>query len=165
MRIRQKIFVFILGLSTFLAALPALAAEEQNAMNDMQKVQDFLKNCGYYFLATDDAGQPQVRPFGTAQIINGKLYIQTGKAKDVFKQMAINPKIAIAAYDGKDKWLRLRATAVDDDNIAAKRAMLDAYPNLKKMYNAEDANTRVLYLKDVNGAFYSFDEPPQEFKF
>ena len=130
----------------------------------MQRVCDFLKKTGFYFLATVDGDQPQVRPFGTAEIIDGKLYIQTGHVKPVARQIAANPKVAICAYDGKE-WLRVNATLVEDPRVEVKKAMLDAYPNLRAMYNENDGNTAVYYLKDAKATISSFTAPPVEIEF
>jgi len=130
----------------------------------MQEVYDFLKKCGTYYLATADGDQPRVRPFGTVNIFDGKLYIQTGKSKEVSKQMVKNPKIEISATS-EPTWIRVQAIAVNDDRIEAKRSMLEAYPNLKRMYSADDDNTQVLYLKDAVATFASFGGTPRTVKF
>ncbi len=130
----------------------------------MQEVYDFLKKCGTYYLATTEGNQPRVRPFGTYLIFEGKLYIQTGKSKDVSKQMKKNPKVEICAFSG-DAWVRISATAVEDDRIAPKQAMLDAYPQLQGMYKADDPNTQVLYLKNATATFASFGGAPKVVKF
>ena len=130
----------------------------------MQRVRDFLKQTGFYFLATVDGDQPQVRPFGTAEIFEGKLYIQTGHVKPVAKQIAANPKVALCAYNGKE-WLRVNATLVEDPRVEIKKAMLDAYPNLRAMYNENDGNTAVYYLKDAKATISSFTAPPVEIEF
>ena len=130
----------------------------------MKTVRDFLKDNHYYFLATVDGDQPQVRPFGTAEIIEGKLYIQTGHVKPVAHQIAANPKVAICAYDGK-RWLRVTATLVEDPRVEVKKAMLDAYPNLRSMYNENDGNTAVYYLKDAKATISSFTAAPIEIDF
>jgi uncharacterized pyridoxamine 5'-phosphate oxidase family protein len=130
----------------------------------MKEVYDFLKKCGTYYLATVEGGQPRVRPFGTADLFEGRLYIQTGKAKDVSRQMQANPKIEICAYDGND-WIRISATAVRDDHIEAKRHMLDAYPSLQGMYKADDGNTEVLYLQDATATIKSFKAEPRVIEF
>ena len=130
----------------------------------VQEVFDFLKKCGTYYLATIDGDQPRVRPFGTVNIFEGKLYIQTGKTKACFKEMAVNPKVGICAFDGQ-QWLRIAATAVDDDRIEAKTAMLDNYPHLKARYDVNDPNTAVLYLKDATATFSSFTAPDRVVKF
>lgn len=130
----------------------------------MQRVRDFLHKTGFYFLATVDGDQPQVRPFGTAEIIEGRLYIQTGHVKNVARQIAANPKVAICAFDGKE-WLRITATLVEDSRVEVKKAMLDAYPNLRSMYDENDGNTAVYYLKDAAATINSFTSAPVEINF
>lgn len=130
----------------------------------MKEVQEFLKECGVYFLATMDNDQPRVRPFGTAEIFEGHLYIQTGKIKNVSKQIEKNPKVEICAYkDGT--WVRIEGTLVRDDRIEAKQDMLDKNPILKDMYKADDDNTEVLYFEKGIATFYSFSSEPRIIKF
>lgn len=132
----------------------------------MEEVVKFLKECGAYFLATVDGDQPKVRPFGTAEIFEGKLYIQTGKSKNVSKQIAANPKVQLCAMNkAGNQWLRLSGTLVEDDRLEPKVHMLDAYPELKAMYKAEDPNTQVLYFKDAEAVFCSFTAAPKVVKF
>ena len=130
----------------------------------MQEVFDFLKKAGTYYLATADGDQPRVRPFGTAHIFDGKLYIQTAKAKPCAKQMAANPKIEICAMS-EGAWIRIAAKAITDDRLEAKQSMLDAYPMLKDRYSAEDDNTNVLYLEDAVATIESFGGEPKVIKF
>jgi uncharacterized pyridoxamine 5'-phosphate oxidase family protein len=130
----------------------------------MQEVYDFLKKSGTYYLATVEGDQPRVRPFGTVNIFDGKLYIQTGKSKPCSKQMKKNPKIEICSVNGGE-WIRVQATAVEDDRVEAKQSMLDAYPNLKKVYSATDSNTQVLYLKDAVATISAFTHAPKVIKF
>ena len=130
----------------------------------MQEVYDFLKKAGTYYLATVEGDQPRVRPFGTVNIFDGKLYIQTGKIKPCSKQMAANPKIEICAFAGGE-WVRVPAKAINDDRIEAKQSMLDAYPNLQNMYKADDDNTQVLYLQDATATFSSFGGSDRVVKF
>ena len=130
----------------------------------MREVYEFLKKCGTYYLATVEGDQPRVRPFGTVDIYEDRLYIQTGKRKDVSKQLQANPKAEICAFaDGR--WLRVAGTLVRDDRVAPKAHMLDNYPTLKAMYSAEDDNTEVLYFKDATATFCSFTEPPRTVQF
>ncbi len=130
----------------------------------MKEVYDFLKKCGTYYLATAEGDQPRVRPFGTVDLFEDKIYIQTGKVKDVSKQMMANPKIEICAFDG-GTWIRIAATAVEDDRIEAQEHMLDSYPNLKANYQPGDGNTQVFYLKDATAVFSSFTAEPKTVKF
>lgn len=130
----------------------------------MQEVYEFLKKAGVYYLATVEEDQPRVRPFGTVDLFEGKLYIQTGKIKNVSKQLQANPKAEICAFmDGV--WVRVAGKLIRDDRIEAKTHMLDAYPNLKAMYSAEDDNTEVLYFEDAEATFSSFTEAPRTVKF
>ena len=130
----------------------------------MKKVYDFLKECGTYYLATVDGDQPRVRPFGTVNIFEGKLYIQTGKAKPTSKQISQNPKVELCAFNGK-KWLRLSGELVEDDRYEAKKSMLDAYPELRRMYDENDGNTETLYFKNATAVFSSFTEAPEIIEF
>ncbi len=125
----------------------------------MEEVWKFLKDCGAYYLATMDGDQPRVRPFGTAEIFEGKLYIQTGKKKDVSKQIQKNPKVEICAFkDGK--WIRITGKLVRDDRLEAKVDMLEKNPGLKGMYSADDDNTEVLYFDGAKAVISSFTEEP-----
>ncbi|MBE5972824.1 MAG: NimC/NimA family protein [Lachnoclostridium sp.] len=130
----------------------------------MERVCKFLKEAGAYYLATVEGDQPRVRPFGTAHIFEDKLYIQTGKVKPVSKQIAANPKVEICAFkDGV--WLRIAAELVEDDRVEAKKSMLDAYTNLRAMYDENDGNTQVLYLKNAVATFSSFTAPNEVIAF
>jgi uncharacterized pyridoxamine 5'-phosphate oxidase family protein len=130
----------------------------------MERVCNFLKEAGVYYLATVEGDQPRVRPFGTAHIFEGKLYIQTGKVKPVSKQIAANPKFEICAFkDGI--WLRVAGELVNDDRVEAKKSMLDAYENLRGMYNENDDNTQVLYIQDTVATFSSFGGPAEVVEF
>ena len=130
----------------------------------MERVCKFLKEAGVYYLATVEGNQPRVRPFGTVHIFEGKLYIQTGKVKPVSKQLAVNPKAELCAFkDGT--WLRIAGELVNDDRIEAKKSMLDAYENLRGMYDENDDNTQVLYIQNATAIFSSFTEPEEVIKF
>ena len=132
----------------------------------MEEVVKFLKDAGAYFLATVDNDQPRVRPFGTANIFEGKLYIQTGKSKDCSKQIQKNGKVEICAMDKTgSKWIRVAGTLVRDDRREPKVDMLEHYPELKSMYSPDDDNTETLYFKDATATFYSFTAAPRIVKF
>ena len=131
----------------------------------MREVYEFLKNCGVYYLATVEGAQPRVRPFGTVDLFEDKLYLQTGKVKAVAKQMKVNSRIEISAMSQDGRWIRISAEAVLDNNLKAQEHMLEAYPNLKAMYEAGDGNTEVYYLKNAIAQIYSFTESPREIKF
>lgn len=125
----------------------------------MNRVLDFLKKAEIYYLATVEGDQPRVRPFGTVNEFEGKLYIQTGKVKPVSHQLMANARAEICAFkDGE--WVRISCEFVEDDRIEAKKSMLDAYPNLRGMYDENDANTQVLYMKNAKAVFSAFGKAP-----
>ena len=131
----------------------------------MKRVYDFLKEAGTYYLATAEGDQPRVRPFGTVNIFEDKLYIQTGKGKAVANQIAKNPKVEICAMKG-DEWIRVAATLVEDDRVEAQENMLNAYPSLRAMYKTgSDGNTIVYYLKGATATISSFSHAPIEIRF
>ena len=130
----------------------------------MEEVMNFLKECGVYYLATVENGEPRVRPFGTAEIFEGKLYIQTGKGKDCYKQMIANPFIEISSMAG-GRWIRLSAEAVRDDRREARVAMLEKVPELGSMYKADDGIFEIFYLKNASASICSFTEAPETITF
>ena len=130
----------------------------------MEKVCEFLKSAGTYYLATVEGDQPRVRPFGTAHIFEGKLYIQTGKVKPTSRQILANPKVEISAFHN-GAWIRLTGELAEDDRVAAKKSMLDAYPNLRGMYDENDGNTQVFYFKNAVATFSSFGAAPETVEF
>lgn len=131
----------------------------------MKEVYEFLKACGVYYLATVEADQPRVRPFGTYDVFEGKLYIQTGRIKPVAHQLKANPKVELSAMSPDGKWIRIAAEAVLDDNIAAQAHMLEAYPSLQAQYKPGDGNTEVYYLANATAVISSFTDSPRVIRF
>lgn len=126
----------------------------------MQSVYEFLKSCGTYYLATLDGDRPRVRPFGTVDVFDGGLNIQTGRRKEVSRQLHENPNLEICAFaDGR--WLRLSGKAVEDPRTEAKKHMLDSYPELRSMYDENDGNTEIFRITEATAVFSSFTEPPR----
>ena len=130
----------------------------------MEEVYEFLKACETYYLATVEGDQPRVRPFGTVDLYDGKLTIQTGKKKAVADQMKANQKVELCGMS-EGKWIRVTAKAVLLDDIKAQEHMLDAYPSLKTMYQPGDGNTEVYALEEVTAVIASFTEPPKTYRF
>ena len=130
----------------------------------MERVCQFLKDAGVYYLATVESDQPRVRPFGTAHIFENRLYIQTGKVKPCSRQIRENPKVEICAFHN-GTWVRIAGELVEDDRVEAKKSMLDAYPNLRRMYDENDSNTQVLYFQNAVATFSSFTAAPEVVEF
>ena len=131
----------------------------------MNEIYEFLKKCGVYYLATVEGDQPRVRPFGTIDLFEGKLYIQTGLVKPVAKQLSANAKVEISAMSPDGKWIRVAGEAVLDENLAAQEHMLAAYPSLQGMYKPGDGNTAVYYLKNATATICSFTAAPKVINF
>ena len=131
----------------------------------MKEVYDFLKEAGTYYLATTEGNQPRVRPFGTVDIFEDRLYIQTGRSKAVAKQILANPKIEICAMDKQRRWIRITGEAVEDNRMEAKKHMLDSYPQLRNRYSENDNNTLVLYLKNAIASIESFGSEKKVIRF
>jgi uncharacterized pyridoxamine 5'-phosphate oxidase family protein len=149
------VFVFVFLASITCAA--ARAAADEGSAADMDELRDFVNGCGSYFLATVEDGQPRVRPFGTFTVYDGSFCVQTGRVKNVARQIFANSKIELCAYDGKNKWVRIQASAAEEPSRESKEFMLDTYPQLKTMYSADDGNTLIFRLSDVTAKLYSFD--------
>lgn len=131
----------------------------------MNEVYEFLKACGTYYLATVEGDQPRVRPFGTIDIFEGKLFIQTGLSKPVAQQMIANPKVEISGMVPEGKWIRVTGNAVHVDSIEAQEHMLDAYPHLRAMYTPGDGNSAVFAIENATAQICSFTEPPVTIEF
>lgn len=133
---------------------------------NMEEVQAYLKECGVFFIATADGDQPHVRPFGVSEIIDGRLYIMTGKVKDVYKQMAANGKFEICALKASgSEWLRICGSLVNDETLSVKEEFLNRNEGLKSMYKADDDNMAVLYITNATARFCSFSAPERKVNF
>ena len=164
----KKLSLFLAACFLTLAVSLTAAADEakpqETKKDPAMQIEELLGKAGAFYLATVEGDQPRVRPFGTALLYDGRLYIQTGKVKSVSKQIAADPKVELCAFNGK-KWLRLSGELVNDDDRAVKAAMLDKMPELKGMYSADDDNTQVLYFKNATAVFCSFGEAPEMIRF
>ena len=130
----------------------------------MKRVYDFLKTAEVYYLATAEGNQPRVRPFGTVNLFEGKLYIQTGKIKPTSRQLAANPLAELCAFCN-GSWIRVACELVEDDRTEARKSMLDAYPELRRMYDENDGNTQVLWMKNAVATFSAFGKAPETVEF
>ena len=130
----------------------------------MKRIYDFLKKAEVYYLATVEGDQPRVRPFGTVNLFEGKLYIQTGKVKPTSHQLKANPKAEICAFT-EGAWVRIACELIEDDRFEAKKSMLDAYPNLRGMYDENDGNTQVLFMQNAVATISAFGKPSEVVEF
>lgn len=126
-------------------------------MEGIVKIYEFLDKVGDYFLATVEGDQPRVRVFGTALLYDGRLFIETGKSKAVSRQIALNPKVEICAWDTK-MWMRLAGELEEDERDEIKVALLEKMPFLKEKYEVGDGNMQMLYFKKGVATFSTQEE-------
>ena len=158
----KKAFMMLAMVALF--AMPMQAQEKK--MENLETVKNYLQECKTFYVATVDGDQPRVRPFGVAEVYNGRLYIMTGKKKDVFKQMVANPKFEITAVKPSGaEWIRMSGRLVSDDDVKAKEFLLDKNPSLKGMYSATDDNMAILYIVDGEARLCSFMGAEKKVKF
>ena len=156
-KMKKFLFAVMFALAAFNSSYAQVTNEKKSMEENMKEVQAYLKECGAFFIATVDGDQPRVRPFGVSEIIDGRLYIMTGKVKDVYKQIAKNGKFEICALKKSGaEWLRLSGTLVNTETLAVKEEFLNRNPSLKSMYKADDDNMAVLQITDATARFCSF---------
>ncbi len=165
-KMKKVLFAVMFALAAFNSSYAQVTNEKKSMEENMKEVQAYLKECGAFFIATVDGDQPRVRPFGVSEIIDGRLYIMTGKVKDVYKQIAKNGKFEICALKKSGaEWLRLSGTLVNTETLAVKEEFLNRNPGLKSMYKADDDNMAVLQITDATARFCSFAAPERKVNF
>ena len=130
----------------------------------MKRVYDFLKEAKVYYLATIDGDHARVRPFGTLDLYDGKLYIMTKNGKKVSDQMKSNPKVELTAMRGED-WIRITCEAYLETRHEPVVSMVAAHPHLAQFYRADDPNTEVFYLANATAVIFSTTPEPLTIQF
>lgn len=98
----------------------------------------FIRDCGYFFLATSIDDQPALRPFGMIYSNGRALFMTTDKRKNVYSELIRNPKVALGAYNPQtQKWMRISGKAIPENSIFVREEMMNAYPSLKQRYAKE----------------------------
>ncbi|MBQ8078609.1 MAG: pyridoxamine 5'-phosphate oxidase family protein [Oscillospiraceae bacterium] len=126
----------------------------------MNEVYDFLRSCGTFYLATDEDGQPRVRPFGAISDFEGKLYIETNNQKKVYQQMMKNGKVELCGMH-EGKWIRVEGTVKEDLRREARVAMLEDNPSLKSLASPDNGTMTVFYFESGTATIYSFTDAPK----
>ena len=105
-------------------------------MTNSERVGEYLKNAGMFFIATEDGEKPKVRPFSFYTIFDDKIYFGVGTFKDCYKQLQNNPNVEISASNGKG-FLRYYGKATFIENQALLDQAFAEAPFLSKIYNEE----------------------------
>lgn len=131
----------------------------------MKEVYEFLKNCAPFYLATEENGQPHVRPLSEVCEFEGKLYIVTNNQKKVYQQMLKNGKVEICGIN-KGKWIRVEGSVKEDLRREARVAMMEENTDmLSRVYSVDDNLMTVLYFENGTATIYSFTENPKVITF
>lgn len=130
----------------------------------MNRIVEELKKVGVFYIATEEGDQARVRPFGSATEFEGEAYICCGNFKEVYKQIAQNPKVELCGMYDATSWLRVAATLKEDDRIEAQEAILADPTGPKGLYSAGDGRLATFKLTGVKATKYSFFAPPEEIK-
>ena len=126
----------------------------------MKEAYEFLRKCGTFFLATEEDGQPRVRPFGALSDFGGKLYIETNNQKKVYQQLVKNGKVELCGMH-EEKWIRLEGVVKEDTRREARVAMLEENPSLKSLATPDNGTMTVFYFESGTATVYSFTEEPK----
>lgn len=95
----------------------------------------FIRECGFFFLATSAEGQPRLRPFGMICTDGQDLFIVTDTRKSVCTNLDNNGKTELASFNSVTrKWIRIRATAEREARPVSRELVLSAYPSLLQKY-------------------------------
>lgn len=133
-------------------------------MNHVEKISQFLKETGIYFLSTEDGNQPKCRPLGFHTVIDNKIYFTIGDHKDVYKQMQVNPQVEIVASTKKN-WLRFYGTAVFEETTTIADGILEG-SKMKKIYNEETGKKlAVFHLENATAELRSMEEVEESYHF
>ncbi|MBQ7776114.1 MAG: pyridoxamine 5'-phosphate oxidase family protein [Lachnospiraceae bacterium] len=105
-------------------------------------VQDcvkFIRECGYFFLATAFEEKPKLRPMGMIYSDDKALYIATDKRKNVYTDLTNNPQVELAGYNlNTRKWIRISGRMQVESSIKVKEDMMLVYPMIKQEYIGEE---------------------------
>ena len=132
-------------------------------MDSINKVYSFLEEAKVFYLATDEGGQPRVRPYGAMLMFENKIYIMAFHKTNATKQIAVNPKAELCAFKGKT--LRISCTLIEDNRQAVKDAMTEKMPALKPVIGEKGENAVMYYLKDATATFFNMMEETESLTF
>ena len=95
----------------------------------MNDVFAFLKECGAFFIITDNNGAPAGRPFNSMIVDGNDLIIGVSNAKDIYRQLKANSRIQIVSLNAGNKWIRANGFALEE---------YDSYDLKERLYNEDN---------------------------
>ena len=121
------------------APAPSASATAQKPKDPIMQIDDLLSKSGAFFLATADGDQPKLRPLGAHHVVNGKVWLGVGEFKNVYRQLAANPKCEVVALQPEGgKWLRWTGRASFAEGAEREKLeeiFVNAMPHLRKIYD------------------------------
>lgn len=132
-------------------------------MEGIEKVYDFLKKAGTFYLATVENDQPRVRPYGAMLFFEGKIYIMAFGKTNATRQIAANNKAEICAFKGQT--LRIECSLIEDNRQEVGTALVNQMPVLKDALGEHGENGVMYYLADATASFYKMMELEETIKF
>lgn len=120
--------------------------EERDMSTSIEDCYQFIRDCGYFLLATSVDNQPKLRPFGMIYTDGKSIYFATDKRKSVFTELKENSNIELASYNPRThRWIRIEGTAELDTSLTVREAMMNAYPMLRQKYSGEEELFLAIY--------------------
>lgn len=106
----------------------------------------FIRECGYFFLATSVDNQPKLRPMGMIYGNEKALYFATDKRKNVYTELMKNSCIEIASYNlNSRKWVRITGKVQIASATQIVEEMKEVYPMIKQEYEQEEEDLLVIF--------------------
>lgn len=112
--------------------------QQESAELSLADCVNFIRECGYFFLATSVAESPRLRPLGMICTDEQALFIVTDKRKSVYSDLKQNARVELASHNiTTGKWIRIVGIAEEDDTSVTHELVLSCYPTLKQRYPEE----------------------------
>ena len=116
----------------------------------MNEVFAFLKECGAFFIITDNNGAPAGRPFNSMIADGNDLVIGVSNAKDIYRQLKANSRIQIVSLSSGNKWIRANGFALEEfDSFDLKERLYNEDNYVKTHFNSPNDERLCIFRVDV----------------
>jgi len=110
----------------------------------------FIRECGYFFLATSAENRPKLRPMGMLYADAQALYIATDRRKTVCAELLGNPHVQLASYNlNSRRWIRISGTVKIENSPQIRRDMTELYPMLTQEFIDQDEIYSVIFRLQI----------------
>ena len=116
----------------------------------MNEVFAFLKECGAFFIITDNNGAPAGRPFNSMIADGNDLVIGVSNAKDIYRQLKANSRIQIVSLSSGNKWIRANGFALEEfDSFDLKERLYNEDNYVKTHFSSPNDERLCIFRVDV----------------